>query len=284
MPANIKALKARMRSVDSTMHITKAMELVASSKIKKATARMEESRFYRKVMEEAFADLALSDTPYSHASDAPALYIAIAGDRGLAGGYNNNIFKAVRERVKPRDMVLPIGRKSLEYFRHHGYELFSEDYDSSERIKSNDCADIGRDVTLAFDEGKIGAVYLVYTEFVNMLTQDARCKQLIPLVPLPSQKKEAEEKAPNQPYPVQTVYEPDPETVLEALIPEYIAGVVYSSACMSFASELAARRQAMDTATKNAGEMIDNLNLKYNRARQGAITQEITEIIAGANN
>lgn len=280
MPANIKALKARIRSVDSTMHITKAMELVASSKIKKATTRMEESRFYRKVMEEAFADLASSDTPYSHTSDSPALYIAIAGDRGLAGGYNNNIFKTVRERIQPGDKVLPIGRRPLEYFRHHNYTLFSDEYDSSERIRANDCAEIGKDVTLAIDEGEIGAVYLVYTEFVSMLTQEARCMQLLPLVP---PEKKSEEKDPNQPYLVQTVYEPDPETVLAALIPEYIAGIVYSSACMSFASELAARRQAMDTATKNAGEMIDTLNLKYNRARQGAITQEITEIIAGSN-
>ena len=281
MPANIKALKARIRSVDSTMHITKAMELVASSKIKKATAKMEESRFYRRVMEEAFADLASSGTPYSHvASDAPALYIAIAGDRGLAGGYNNNIFKTVRERIRPGDKVLPIGRRPLEYFRHHNCALFSEEYDSSERIKANDCAEIGKEVTLAIDDGKIGAVYLVYTEFVSMLTQEARCMQLLPLVP---PEKKQSEKDSSQPYPVQTVYEPDPETVLAALIPEYIAGIVYSSACISFASELAARRQAMDTATKNAGEMIDNLNLKYNRARQGAITQEITEIIAGSN-
>jgi len=274
MPANIKALKARIRSVDSTMHITRAMELVASSKIKKATAGMEESRFYRQVMEEAFSDLAQSECRYSHAGDGPALFIAIAGDRGLAGGYNNNVFKAVRERLRPGDMVLPIGRRPLEYYRHHGTPIFDERYSSSEQIKSGDCAAIGRDVTRAFDEGKIGAVYLVYTEFINMLTQEARCTQLLPLVP--PEKKEAET--------VQTVYEPDPETVLDALIPEYIAGIVYCSSCMAFVSELAARRQAMDTATKNAGEMIDTLNLQYNRARQGAITQEITEIIAGANN
>ncbi|MBE6598463.1 MAG: ATP synthase F1 subunit gamma [Ruminococcaceae bacterium] len=277
MPANIKALKARIRSVDSTMHITKAMELVASSKIKKATARMEESRFYRRVMEEAFADLAKTDSPYSKTtdSDAPRLYIAIAGDRGLAGGYNNNVFKQVKAAYREGDMVLPIGRRAVEYFRHHGAVLYSEDYTSSEKLTSADCAAIGRSVTSAFDEGTIGAVYLVYTEFVNMLTQEARTKQLLPLVP--------DEGEGEETHTAGTVYEPDAETVLNALIPEYVGGITYCLAAMSFASELAARRQAMDTATKNASDMIDDLNLRYNRARQGAITQEITEIVAGAS-
>lgn len=296
MPSNIKALKARIRSVDSTMHITKAMELVASSKIKKASAKMEESRFYRQVMEEAFAELAKSESPYATRKDAPALYLAIAGDRGLAGGYNNNIFKTVRERIGPKDAVLPIGRRSLEYFRHHGQVIFSDAYPTSERLTPDDCAAIGQAVTRAFDEGKIGAVYLVYTEFVSMLTQEARCTQLLPLVPpVPPDKQEAETdgwpngtatettKSGSRSYAAETIYEPDPETVLAAVIPEYVAGVVYSASTMSFASELAARRQAMDTATKNAEEMIDALNLRYNRARQGAITQEITEIIAGSN-
>ncbi len=274
MPANIKALKARIRSVDSTMHITKAMELVASSKIKKATAKMEESRFYRRVMEEAFADLAKTDSPYSHGrEDAPTLYITVAGDRGLAGGYNNNVIKKVKETYREGDRILPIGKRPLEYFKHHGMPLFSEAYGSSERISSADCAEIGRAVTEAFDSGKIGAVVLVYTEFINMLTQEARSKQLLPLVPA-----ETEEKT-----SAQTMYEPDAETVLSALIPEYIGGITYCCTAMSFASELAARRQAMDTATKNASDMIDDLNLRYNRARQGAITQEITEIIAGAS-
>ncbi len=276
MPANIKALKARIRSVDSTMHITKAMELVASSKIKKATAKMDESRFYRRVMEEAFADLASSDTPYSRERNEalPALYITIAGDRGLAGGYNNNVFKKVKEGFREGDMILPIGRRPLEYFKHHDYEIFTEDYPSGEKITSEDCAEIGRNVTKAFDEGKIGAVYLVYTEFRNMLTQEATLMQLLPLVP-----REKEEKKDLSAKPM---YEPSAETVLAALIPEYVGGLTYCCSAMSFASELAARRQAMDTATKNAVEMIDTLNLRYNRARQSAITQEITEIIAGS--
>ncbi len=276
MPANIKALKARIRSVDSTMHITKAMELVASSKIKRATAKMEESRFYRRVMEEAFADLGKTDSPYTRErADAPALYIAVAGDRGLAGGYNNNVVKKVKEGYREGDFVLPIGRRPLEYFKHHDVTLFSGDYGSSEKITSVDCARIGREVTLAFDEGRIGKVYLVYTEFVNMLTQEVWCKQLLPLV------RETVTEA-NEPQSALTLYEPDAETVLSALIPEYIGGLTYCLVAMSFVSELAARRQAMDTATKNASDMIDDLSLRYNRARQGAITQEITEIIAGA--
>ena len=171
-------------------------------------------------------------------------------------------------------MILPIGKRSVDYFKHHGYPLFTEDYPSSEKITSADCAEIGRNVTKAFDEGKIGAVYLVYTEFRNMLTQEAHCMQLLPLVP--------GERNGGTASSVGTLYEPDAETVLAALIPEYVGGLTYCCTAMSFASELAARRTAMDTATKNAGDMIDNLNLRYNRVRQSAITQEITEFIAGA--
>ncbi len=276
MGANTKALKARIRSVDSTMHITKAMELVASSKMKRARARMDGSRFYRTVLAEAFSDLAASDTPYAKIREnLPALYIVIAGDRGLAGGYNGNIFKLVARSVREGDIVLSIGRRAAEYYARRGYAAFDGESYSAEDITSADCARIAREIKARFDAGEIGAVYVASTRFVSMLSQEAGLQKLLPL-----EKPETAEKAEGPRASV--LYEPDAETVLSAIIPEYIAGTLYSAAAESFAAELAARRSAMDTATKNAAGMIDELSLRYNRARQSAITQEITEIVAGA--
>ena len=280
MGVNTKALKARIRSVDSTMHITKAMELVASSKIRRAREQMEKSRFYREVLMEAFEDLAASDTPYSaeRADDLPALHIVIAGDRGLAGGYNNNVFKLVLAKAKDGDKVLTVGRRTEEYFFHRPYEVINAAPYSSEKITADDCADIAYQVKALYDGNAIGRVYLYGTKFVSMLTQDAEVSVLLPLSKpdLPVKREDAKARA-------VTLYEPDPATVLAAIIPEYLAGVLYSTACESFSAEVAARRNAMSTASDNASEMIDKLNLAYNRARQSAITQEITEIVAGSN-
>jgi len=274
MGANTKALKARIRSVDSTMHITKAMELVASSKMKRARARMDGSRFYRTVLAEAFADLASSDSVYAKVrADLPALYIVVAGDRGLAGGYNTSVFKTVMQSVSEKDVILPIGRRAADYFARRGYASFDGNTYSAETVTSADCARLAREIKARYDGGAFGAVYVVSTKFVSMLSQQAGIQKLLPL----EKPADADAKTPSG-----ILYEPDAETVLSAIIPEYIAGTVYSAAAESFASELAARRSAMDTATKNAAEMIDTLSLRYNRARQSAITQEITEIVAGA--
>lgn len=273
MGANTKALKARIRSVDSTMHITKAMELVASSKMKRARARMDGASFYREILAEAFADLATPESAYAKVrEDLPALWIVIAGDRGLAGGYNSNIFKAVVQNLREGDFVLPIGRRAADYYARRGYASFGIGEISAETVTSAECAKIAQAVKDRFDRGEIGAVHIASTKFVSMLSQEAGVQQLLPL--------EMQERT--ETVAVRPVYEPDAETVLSAIIPEYIAGTVYAAAVESFAAELAARRFAMDTATKNAVGMIDSLTLQYNRARQSAITQEITEIVAGA--
>lgn len=274
MGANTKALKARIRSVDSTMHITKAMELVASSKMKRARERMEGGRFYRAVLAEAFAGLASSDSAYAKIrEDLPALYIVIAGDRGLAGGYNTNAFKTAAASLTDGDMILPIGRRAADFAARRGYALFDSGTYSAETLTSADSVSLAQRIKSRYDSGEIGAVYMVSTRFVSMLSQEAEIQKLLPLSP-----KERGEDMPS----ASVLYEPDAETVLSAIIPEYIAGTLYSAAAESFAAELAARRSAMDTATKNAAEMIDTLSLRYNRARQSAITQEITEIVAGA--
>ncbi|MBR5311519.1 MAG: ATP synthase F1 subunit gamma [Clostridia bacterium] len=275
MGANIKAIRARIKSVESTRHITKAMELVASSKIKRASAKMEQSRFYRSVMLDAFADLSAAKTMYSQARDAslPVLYIIVAGDRGLAGGYNNNIFRSSAVMMREHDVVLPIGKRAVDYYSNKKRSVVTKEFVSCEDMTSDECSRAAYLIRDMYDRGEIGGVRLISTEFVSMLTQNPRMTHLLPL-----QKENGEAQA-----SAAVEYEPSAEAVLAALIPEYIAGVLYSSVCEAFASELAARRSAMDSATKNADEMLDHLSLKYNQARQSAITQEITEIVAGAN-
>lgn len=278
MGANVKAIRARIKSVDSTRHITKAMELVASSKIKKASERMERSRFYKRVMLDAFAGLSTEDSKYSvrRSKDLPTLYIIIAGDRGLAGGYNNNIFRSAMTMLDEGDYILPVGKRSVDYYRNRKmFKLVTDEFMSVEHFEGKDSHKAAEMVKELYDGGEIGAVCLISTKFNSMLSQTPELIRLLPLKDL-AVSREANEKAAIE-------YEPSAEEVLAALIPEYIAGILATSVAESYASELAARRSAMDTATKNADEMLGELNLTYNRARQGAITQEITEIVAGAN-
>ncbi len=274
MGADIKAIHTRIKSVESTRHITKAMELVASAKIRKATEKMESSRYYRSVMTEAFSRLAGEKSIYTErrSRDLPALYIVVAGDRGLAGGYNSAVFRSACAMLRDEDIIVPIGKRAVEYFSRRG-KCLTEEYASSERFGGAECASLARLVCGMYTEGKISAVNLISTKFVSAMTQSPNITYILPI--------EAGDGVTRNSAPVE--YEPSATAVMEAIIPDYIAGILYSAVCESFASELAARRSAMDTATKNADEMKAELTLKYNRARQGAITQEITEIVAGAN-
>ncbi len=287
MGANIKAIRARIRSVDSTRHITKAMELVAASKVRRASERMEKSRFFRQVMLDAFAGLSAEKSAYSVPRDEsmPTLYVVIAGDRGLAGGYNNNIFRLTLSLMKDGDLILPIGKRAVDYFRGHG-KTITDRFQSTEGFSSSDASDAAYRIKELYDGGNVGSVILVGTKFNTMLSQSPRTTGLLPLtsIHMGEEAEQAGDWAEKAPHPsAVTEYEPSAEEVLDALIPEFLAGVLYTSVCEAQASELAARRAAMDTATRNADEMLDTLQLTYNQARQSAITQEITEIVAGAN-
>ena len=288
MPGNSKAIRARIRSVDSTRPITKAMELVASSKIRRATARMEQSRFYRNVMLDAFADLSAekSVSAKQRARELPALYIVIAGDRGLAGGYNNNIFRSAMTMIRPTDYLIPVGKRAADYYGSgRTAKVLTAEFTSVERFTAADSAKIAYMVKDMYDRSEIGAVNLISTRFVSMLSQKPDITYLLPLEVLAENRRdpvEKEEKGKPGAFGV-VEYEPSAEEVLAAIIPEYISGVLFTSVTEACASELAARRAAMDSATKNADEMLEKLSLKYNQARQSAITQEITEIVAGAN-
>jgi len=265
MGADIKQLRTRIKSVDSTLHLTKAMELVASSKIRRATDSMLKGREYAEALAYTVGQLSgfreCQRSPYmADRGEKRTRLIVIAGDRGLAGGYNANIFRLMREY--PDAEVIPIGKRACD--KYSGELLYAEDltYDNARGIAETLCAD--------FADGKYDRFGIVCTEYVSIMSQEPCVKWLLPL-------KKNESKT-----SVQAVFEPDELTVLNAVIPEYIAGMILSCTKESFACEIAARRVAMDSAGKNAREMIDRLGLEYNRARQGAITQEITEIVAGS--
>ena len=282
MAGSMKDIKLRIKSVESTMQITKAMELVASSKMRRAKERVEHSRPYFETLYESLTKIAAADprarNPYLRRDDIKrTLLVVIAGDRGLAGGYNANVFKQADAAEGPVT-VLPIGKRSAEYFAHHGAGLFTPEVLMAADVSVSECFTLSHQITEGFLKGEYDAVKLCYTRFDSMLTQTATTLEVLPLTIEPTEAQKAEARR------SQILYKPSCEEVFGAIIPEYVAGVLYGAVCESVASELAARRTAMDAATKNAGEMIEHLNLYYNRARQAAITQEITEIVAGAEN
>ena len=284
MAGSMKAVKLRIKSVQSTMQITKAMQLVAASKLRKAKEKADESKPYLETMLGTLTDIANSNTdfrsPFTKASESEKwLYVVIAGDRGLAGGYNSNLFKFMEQETKGRDeyTVLPIGKKSVEYFKHRNVPLFTEEFAEVAKVTISDCFQIAKLVCDAYSSGEFGHIYLCYTNFVSMLSQVPMASSLLPLADLKTEEKESDGKAREL-----ILYEPDSETVFNSIVPEYLAGILYTSINISYASELAARRTAMEAATDNAEEMIDTLSLYYNRARQASITQEITEIVGGA--
>ena len=282
MAGSMKDIKLRIKSVESTMQITKAMELVASSKMRRAKERVEHSRPYFETLYESLTKIAAADprarNPYLRRDDIKrTLLVVIAGDRGLAGGYNANVFKQADAAEGPVT-VLPIGKRSAEYFAHHGAGLFTPEVLMAADVSLSECFTLSHQITEGFLTGEYDAVKLCYTRFDSMMTQTATTLEVLPLTIEPTEAQKAEARR------SQILYKPSCEEVFGAIIPEYVAGVLYGAVCESVASELAARRTAMDAATKNAGEMIEHLNLYYNRARQAAITQEITEIVAGAEN
>ena len=280
MAGSMKDIKLRIKSVESTMQITKAMELVASSKMRRAKERVEHSRPYFETLHKTLTEIAAADprarNPYLRRAEIKkTLLIVIAGDRGLAGGYNSNVLRQAQQKAGDV-VVLPIGKRSAEYFVHHEVPLFTQEVLLAADITVGECFQLARRITEGYCKGEYDAVKICYTRFDSMMTQTASTMEVLPLSIEPTEQQKAEARR------SQILYKPSSEEVFRAIIPEYVAGIVYGAVCERVASELAARRTAMDAATKNAGEMIDHLNLYYNRARQAAITQEITEIVAGA--
>lgn len=276
MGASMKQIKTRIKSVESTRQITKAMELVATSKLRRAKLRAENARPYHQVLMRAISCLQTDcgDGPTVFARQREVkktCYVVIAGDRGLAGGYNANLFRMVSSMMQGKDCcILPLGKKALEHFQRQGCELVSSYFGVTGSVSLGDCGELARILCEGFAAGSFDRVEIVYTKFQSMLSQTPVCERLLPICV-----EEADTAA-------DVLMDAQPETLIERIVPQYVSGILYAALCEAAASEHGARRTAMNSANKNAGEIIDSLVLKYNRARQTAITQEITEIVSGA--
>ena len=274
-----KEIKNRIRSMESTKQITKAMEMVAASKLRHAQARVMNSRPYFEILRSTIDDIVDTNQDFS----SPYLvkrpvkkiaYIVIAGDRGLAGGYNSNILKLVQTEAEGENItVLPIGKKAVDYFRNHGIELLTDSYAEAADVSIGDCFFVAKQLSKAFLKGEFDEIRVAYTNFVSILSQTPTTMRLLPLL-------RDENNGGTKESDI--LYEPGSVEVFDSIVPEYLGGVLYGALCESRAAEQAARRTAMDSATQNAEEMIADLSLKFNQARQAAITQEITEIVAGS--
>ena len=289
--ASMRDIKRRKESVQSTGQITKAMKLVSSVNLQKAKVGAEVSKPYFDTMYETVAGMIAKSGNMSHPflqknqSDKKAV-ILITSNRGLAGGYNSNAVKMITkdERFSPENtLIYPVGTKGRDSMLRQGFEL-STDY--SEAINEpvySDAANIGKEVLSKYVKGEIGEIYLVYTIFKNTMVQ---IPTLIKLLPIDAEDL-ASESEDIEVDPIERItlmnYEPEAEEALNAIVPKYVNSLIYGGLVESHASENGARMQAMDSATSNAEEMISDLSLKYNRARQASITQELTEIIAGAS-
>jgi len=274
-----KEIKNRIRSLESTRQITKAMEMVAASKLRRAQTQVLSSRPYFEILYETIHKIVDTNgdfsSPYlARREGKKPIYVVIAGDRGLAGGYNSNVLKLVLSEIEGKDAaVLPIGKKTVDYFKARHIPVLDTRYAEAADVSIGDCFTLARQLCTLFRSGEYDCVHIAYTNFVSVLSQNPSTLRLLPLL----RQEEAQKTMDSD-----IVYEPDCETVFAAIIPEYLGGVLYGALCESRASEQAARRTAMDAATSNATEMIGQLSLQYNRARQAAITQEITEIVAGS--
>lgn len=287
--ASMRDIKRRKESIQSTEQITKAMKLVSTVKLQKAKSVVEESRPYYEMMYDTICSVLRKtqgagekqekwrEQGKPEKSEKKAL-IVITSNRGLAGGYNNNLVRLVlgsKELTPENTCIYAIGRKGRDLLAGKGYEIAGDYSDLGSEPSYRETADLAELVLKELNEEKIGGIYLAYTSFHNTVTQIPKLIRLFPAPGNVDKKK--------QEVPVLMNYDPDEETVLAAMIPKYMSCVIYGALLEAAASENGARMTAMDSATSNAEEMIEELGLAYNRARQGAITQELTEIIAGAS-
>jgi len=284
--ASMKEIKRRRGSIQSTRQITKAMQLVSTVKLQKTRAKAEEAKPYFSLMYDTMFSILSRSKNMSHRfvktsneKEGKKAIIVISSNRGLAGGYNNNIARLVETSFsKEEALIYAIGKKAKDTLERRGYEILGEYNEVILDPMYQDAVDITKKLLSDYEEGKISEIYVVYTHFKNTVVHVPTLKKLLPISLDEAEKEEDKEKS-----TLLMNYAPNEEEVLEAIVPKYISAIIYGSLQQAIASENGARMNAMENATNNADELIDKLLLKYNRARQGAITQELTEIVAGAN-
>lgn len=279
--SSMKDINTRIKSISSTKQITKAMELVAASKLQKAKMQIANSRDFHIAIYNAMSDIIerniYTESPYLIPREVKkSCYVVIGGDRGLAGGYNGNVFRLAKEKIADKNVcVLPIGKRTTEYFRNLGFEIVSNEFSRIEDIDVSSCHEIADLLTELYKEEEFDEVFVVFTHFVSLMSQQPGVVKILPMDGSLKGNKSKNEGS-------YISIEPSSDAVFNSIVPSFIAGMMWGSVNESLTSEYAARRIAMESATKNAEEIIDDLSLRYNRARQGSITQEITEIIAGS--
>jgi F-type H+-transporting ATPase subunit gamma len=285
MPSLID-LRRRIRAVKNTQQITKAMKMVAASKLRRAQERMMSARPYALQMQRVLGSVASRVDPSTHpllairelTASSKTLVIVVTADKGLCGSFNTNIIKAagnyVIESPQPCTLGL-VGRKGRDFFGRRGFSVFFEQVGIFQKLRFEDARSIAQTAIDAFTSGEVDSVVLAYNEFKSVMTQRVVIGRLLPI---PREDVEITETAPAVDY----LYEPSPQAIFDALLPRYVEVQVYRSLLESNAAFFAAQMTAMDTATKNSAEMIANLTLYMNKVRQAAITREIIEVVSGA--
>ncbi len=285
--ATMREIKRRRVSIQSTQQITKAMKLVSTVKLQRAKTRAENSKAYFKYMYKTITSMLAKAGNVNHPfvqgnSSKNVAVVTVTSNRGLAGGYNANIIRLVTgsDIAKENARIYSVGKKGADGLARRDYKIVSENPDYIEEPTFAQAQELSRRLLNDFANGEIGEIYVAYTEFKNTVTHIPKLVKLLP-VEAGDLQEEEEMSAIDKITPMN--FEPNEEEAIALLIPKYVTSILYGAFVEAVASENGARMQAMDSATNNAEEIISDLELKYNRARQGAITQELTEIIAGAN-
>lgn len=287
--ANTREIQLRIRSITGTQQITRAMKLVSTAKLQRIRGIAEEGRPYFSMVYQTVCSILQASTedvsqmsgfsqPAS-AANKPVAYILITSDSGLAGGYNINVCRMLEAQIENKEeaLIVTVGKRGRDYFERRGYQMDAHFDNDTEVPQMSEINQIARYVMSLYTEGKVSGVRIAYTMFKNTLNQIPEVIQLFPLDPEDFKSDPKEEKE-----LISMNYEPSPEEVMKRIMPLYLSGILHGAMAEASASEQGARMTAMDSATDNAGDMIDRLTLQYNRARQSHITQELTEIINGA--
>ncbi len=284
--AGVREFKRRIRSVKNTQQITKAMEMVAAAKLRRAQESAEASRPYTEVLQGTLARLAAVSFDVRHPlldkrEDVRKVgYIVVTADRGLCGAYNTNIIRAAEQSIQEDDRnletgIIAVGRKTRDFYRKRG-SIDAEFINLGDNVSYADAREVAQYVMNAYENGELDEVYLVYARFVNALRQIPTVTQLLPL------DTPEEDTSSESTRVIDYLYEPSAEEILLTLLPKYVGSQIYHAMLEGKASEHGARMTAMGNATENAGEIIDSLELAMNKARQAAITDEILDIVGGA--